>query len=69
MVSRFPALGVVAQQGFDRSNLPSLSAKLLMLMSFLFGMVCFYGFSANITTTLTSASTINSFEELVSHER
>ena len=59
--------GVITQQGSESKPL-HFSTRLLFLSGFVFSMVCFASFGANIVTTLTTSKSIESVEELLASE-
>ncbi len=61
----FPT-GVVTQQGSFNEPL-SMSAKILFLVGFLFGMLVFNSFTANIISTLSASQSIESVQELINY--
>ena len=59
--------GLITQQGMEIQPRCSKS-QLVFLLGYLFGLVCFSGFTANIVTTLTSIESLDSLEEFLDYE-
>lgn len=57
---------MISQQGSEKVP-HSVAGKILFLIGFLFGLLCFSSFSANIVTELTNVKSLKSFEELVNY--
>ena len=57
---------MISQQGYEKEP-QSPSVKILFLTGFLFAMLVFNGFSANIVTTLTSVKSLKDFEQLINY--
>lgn len=59
--------GIISQQG--QEEMPKLiSLRVLFLTGFIFGMLCFISFSANIVTTLSTVQRLETLDQLMNHQ-
>ena len=58
--------GVLTQQGYERDPRHA-SQRILFLVGYVFGMVVFCGFSANIFSVLSASRSLNNFQELINY--
>ena len=57
---------LISQQGFE--EMPCrLPARMVYFLGFVFGMLCFMGFQANIVTTFTTSNFLKDIEELIDY--
>ena len=59
--------GFISQQGYEHCPAGN-SQKIIYLTGYIFGMLVFCGFSANIISTLTSIRSLNDFGELMDYD-
>ena len=62
----FILTGFISQQGYDQTP-RNMSLKILYLNGFVFGMLCFVGFSANIITTLSTSKEFETLDQLLAY--
>ena len=59
--------GVLSQQGSDKVPC-HISGRILFLTGYIFGLLCFSYFSANIVNTLTNTQSLDTLEQLINYK-